>query len=84
MTGDLLDRRSYIDAVRLLYLNLPHSSARFSRADRQLAAALFDRQLPLPVIRSAFLLASAPTHHPTPGSTPASSDSFASLLPSRH
>ena len=59
MTGDLLDRRSYIDAVRLLYLNLPHSSARFSRADRQLAAAPFDRQLPLPVIRSAFLLASA-------------------------
>ena len=59
MTGDLVDRRSYIDAVRLLYLNLPQTSARFSRADRQLAAALFDRHLPLPVIRSAFLLASA-------------------------
>ena len=59
MTGDLLGRQSYIHAVRQLYVGLPHTPDRFSRADRYLAAELFVLHLPLPVIRSAFLLATA-------------------------
>ena len=59
MTGDLPDRRSYIDAVRQLYVELPNTPCRFSRADRHLAGQLFHRAVPLPVIRSAFLLATA-------------------------
>ena len=59
MTGDLLNRRSYIDAVRQLYVGLPHTPPRFSRGDRHLAAELFRLDVPLPVIRSAFLLATA-------------------------
>lgn len=51
--------QAYIRAVRQLYIQLPHTSGCFSRSDRQLAADLFRRQLPLETVRSAMLLAIA-------------------------
>ena len=77
MTGDPLDRRSYIHTVRQLYVGLPHTPDRFSRADRHLAAELFDLHLPLPVIRSVFLLA-------TTRRLVCPADPLSSLLPSCH
>lgn len=59
MTGDRSDRRSYIHTVRSLFLALPETPDRFSRTDHHLAGLLFDRDVSLSAIRSAFLLASA-------------------------
>lgn len=63
---------SYIRAVRHLYLRLPNTSGRFSRSDRQLAEDLHQRGIPIHIIRSALLLATArrlcrnPTNAPLP------------------
>ena len=63
-------RHHFVCAVLDLYLRLPHSAARRpSRNDRSLAGQLFDRGIPLPIIRAAMLLAVArrshrPTHAP--------------------
>lgn len=47
---------TYIRAVRRLYQHLPHTSGRFSRSDRLLAADFFRRQIPFETVRSAMLL----------------------------
>jgi hypothetical protein len=49
----------YVRAVRHLYLQMPHTSGRFSRSDRQLAQNLHLRGIPIHIIRSALLLATA-------------------------
>lgn len=54
-----MTEQAYIRAIRQLYIQLPHTSGRFSRSDRQLAADLFRRQLPFETVRSAMLLAAA-------------------------
>ena len=50
---------AYVRAVRDFYTRLPHTSGRFSRADRQLAITLFQRDIPFDTVRSAMLLAIA-------------------------
>jgi hypothetical protein len=49
--------RDYIRLVRDLYTQLPQTSGRFSRTDRELAADLFRRQIPFDTVRAALLLA---------------------------
>lgn len=51
--------QSYIRAVRDLYIQLPITAGRFNRADRLLAADLFQRQIPIELIHAALLLAAA-------------------------
>ena len=51
--------QTYIRAVRDLYTQLPHTSGRFSRYDRQIASDFYQRQVPLDTLRSAMLLAIA-------------------------
>jgi hypothetical protein len=51
--------RLYIETVLKLYLSLPETPSRTSRYDRELAAMLCERQVPLETIEAAFLLASA-------------------------
>jgi hypothetical protein len=62
----------YVRAVQQLFLQMPNTSGRFSRSDRQLAQALYQRGIPIQIIRSALLLATArrvcrnPTGAPLP------------------
>ena len=49
----------YVRLIRNLYIQLPGTAGRFSRSDRLLAIELHSRQIPLDVVRSAFLLAAA-------------------------
>jgi hypothetical protein len=48
----------YVSTVLTLYLGLPETPLRPSAQDRRCALELYDRNVPLPVIESAFLLAS--------------------------
>ena len=52
-------RQAYVDAVVRNYVRLPGTPLRASRRDQQLAAALYDRGIPLPVVWAAFVLAAA-------------------------
>lgn len=54
MTG-----QAYTRAVRNLYLQLPHTSHRFSRSDRRLTEDLYQRGIPFDTLRGALLLATA-------------------------
>ncbi len=49
----------YVETVLALYRKLPDTPNRHSRYDRRLALQLCQRNVPLPVIESAFLLATA-------------------------
>ncbi|MCP4594559.1 MAG: hypothetical protein GY842_27830 [bacterium] len=51
-------RQAYVNAVVTNYLRLPGTPLRASRRDRQLAAALHDRGVPLRVVWAAFVIAS--------------------------
>lgn len=60
---------TYAEAVLRLYVQLPDTSGRVRPADRRLALQLHTRQIPLPTVESALLLASArrccrPSHRP--------------------
>ena len=61
---------AYIRAVHSLYLQLPNTSHCFSRSDRQLAADLYQRGIPLDTLRAALLLATARRLCPQRSSTP--------------
>ena len=50
-------RQLYADAVLRHYVRLPGTPLRASRRDRMLAAALYDRGIPLPVVWAAFVIA---------------------------
>jgi hypothetical protein len=52
------DATRYVATVLTLYLGLPETPLRPSAQDRRCARDLYDRSVPLPVIESAFLLAS--------------------------
>lgn len=52
-------RRAYVNAVVRNYLRLPGTPVRASRNDRKLAAALYDRRVPLRVVWAAFVIAAA-------------------------
>jgi hypothetical protein len=51
--------QAYVRAIRTVYLQLPNTHSGFSRSDRRLAEALFQRSIPFDVVRSALLLATA-------------------------
>jgi hypothetical protein len=53
------DRDAYCQALIDLYLRLPGTPRRLSRFDLRLVRQLWERQIPLNVIETAFLLASA-------------------------
>jgi len=54
----LTDRETYRQAVIALYLRLPDTPRRLSRFDLRLLDQLWQRQIPLTLIETAFLLAS--------------------------
>ena len=49
----------YVSAVLRCYILLPHTPHRPSRNDRRIATQLFNRQVPLDVVKTAFVLAIA-------------------------
>ena len=53
------DRDAYRQALIDLYLRLPDTPRHLSRFDLRLVRQLWERQIPLKVIQTAFLLASA-------------------------
>lgn len=53
-----MTEQAYTRAVRNLYLQLPHTSHRFSRSHRRLAQDLYQRGIPFNTLRCALLLAS--------------------------
>ncbi len=53
------DLEAYRQALTDLYLRLPDTPRRLSRFDLRLVRQLWDRQIPLTIIETAFLLASA-------------------------
>jgi len=52
-------RQRYVDAVVSNYVRLPGTPLRASRRDRMLAAALYDRGIPLSIVWAAFVIAAA-------------------------
>jgi hypothetical protein len=52
-------RQSYVNAVAANYVRLPGTPLHASRRDRRLAAALYDRGVPLRVVWAAFVMAGA-------------------------
>ena len=55
----LCTRQRYAEAVVGNYLRLPGTPMRASRRDRQLAASLYDRRIPLSVVWAAFVMTAA-------------------------
>lgn len=51
--------RLYVERILELYRRTPGTSGRVRRADRLLAAALYDRQVPLDLVAAALLVATA-------------------------
>jgi hypothetical protein len=64
------DCRHYVDKLLSWYLRLPDTPSRASRYDRDAAARLYQRRIPLDLIESAFLLASARRRLRDPSLTP--------------
>ena len=58
MSGSL-QRRAYVQAVLDAYLKLPDTPPRSRPPDRRLAEQFHDRNIPLPTVRDALLLAFA-------------------------
>ena len=52
-------RQAYVNAVVANYVRLPGTPLRASRRDRRLAAALYDRHVPLRVVWAAFVVVAA-------------------------
>ena len=52
-------RQRYADAIVRNYVRLPGTPLRASRGDRRLAAVLYDRGIPLPLVWAAFVIAAA-------------------------
>ena len=52
-------RQAYVSAVARNYVRLPGTPLSASRRDRKLAAALYDRRVPLKVVWAAFVTAAA-------------------------
>ena len=54
-----MQRRAYVQAVLAAYLRLPDTPTRSRPPDRRLAGQFYDRNIPLPTVKDALLLASA-------------------------
>ena len=54
-----MQRRAYVQAVLAAYLKLPDTPSRSGPPDRRLAGQFHDRNIPLPTVKDALLLASA-------------------------
>jgi hypothetical protein len=69
----LCTRQRYADTVVRNYLRLPGTPLRASRRDRQLAASLYDRNIPQKAVWAAFVIAAArwAIRSPTQPSLPA-------------
>lgn len=66
-----LDRADYLKRLLDRYCGLPHTAARRpSLNDRRLAGRLFDREVSLDIIETAFLLALARRSHRDPKPPP--------------
>jgi hypothetical protein len=65
-----MNEQAYLRAIQKLYLRMPNTSGRFSRSDRQLAQTLYQRGVPIHIIRSALLLATARRVCRNPASPP--------------
>jgi len=52
------ESRDYVRTILDLYLGLPETPGQVSRLDRQLALEWFKEKIPVPMIETAFLLAS--------------------------
>src|SRR6185295_5472980 len=65
-----MTRQEYIRTVGELYIQLPNTSGRFSRSDRQLAQTLHQRGIGIHTVRSALLLATARRICRNPSSPP--------------
>jgi hypothetical protein len=65
-----MTEQAYVRVVHQLYLQMPNTSGRFSRADRQLAQTLHQRGIPIDIIRSGLLLATARRLCRNPASPP--------------
>jgi hypothetical protein len=52
-------RQAYVNAIARHYVRLPGTPLRASRRDRTLAAALYDRRIPLQVVWAALVIAAA-------------------------
>jgi len=50
-------RQAYVNTVLRNYVRLPGTPLRASRRDRKLAAALYDRRVPLRIVWAAFVIA---------------------------
>ena len=59
MTSDAAGRDHYVQAVLDLYRTVPGVLGRVRRADRDLAARLFDNGVPFYAIRNALIVAAA-------------------------
>lgn len=70
-SGDL--NPGYVDKVLSWYINLPDTPPRPSRYDRALAIEWCRRQIPLAVLDTAFLLATARRHLRDPSLPPLAS-----------
>ena len=64
------DSFAYVDKILACYVSLPDTPWRSSRYDRKLAIELCRRQVPLAVVESAFLLATARRRLRDPGLPP--------------
>lgn len=53
----MIARQTYVNAVARNYVRLPGTPLHASRRDRQLAAAFYDRGIPLRVVWAAFVIA---------------------------
>ena len=54
-----MQRRAYVQAVLAAFLKLPDTPTRSRPPDRRLASQFHDRNIPLPTVKDALLLASA-------------------------
>ena len=57
--SDSLQRRAYVQTVLEAYLELLDTPPRSRSPDRRLAGQFYDRNIPLPTVKDALLLASA-------------------------
>ena len=57
--SDSLQRRAYVQAVLAAFLKLPDTPTRSRPPDRRLASQFHHRNIPLPTVKDALLLASA-------------------------
>jgi hypothetical protein len=62
--------QDYVRTIQQLYIQMPNTSGRFSRSDRQLAQALNQRGIPIHIVRAALLLATARRVCRNPASPP--------------